>query len=86
MGNAQRGIVIFGLYVSDIKEIKHTTCFRCKPRCRLELEVEDNQIVKVSASPIKKCRRKWAPDLEQSYYMDSISLTSPVFGERVCFL
>ena len=27
------------------KEIKHTICFRCKPRCRLELEVEDNQIV-----------------------------------------
>jgi hypothetical protein len=23
------------------KEIKHTICFRCKPRCRLELEVED---------------------------------------------
>jgi anaerobic selenocysteine-containing dehydrogenase len=36
------------------KEIKHTICFRCKPRCRLELEVEDNQIVNVSTSPIKK--------------------------------
>jgi anaerobic selenocysteine-containing dehydrogenase len=41
------------------KEIKHTICFRCKPRCRLELEVEDNQIVNVSTSPIKKCPRKW---------------------------
>jgi anaerobic selenocysteine-containing dehydrogenase len=36
------------------REIKHTICFRCKPRCRLELEVEDNQIVNVSTSPIKK--------------------------------
>jgi anaerobic selenocysteine-containing dehydrogenase len=55
------------------KEIKHSICFRCKPRCRLEVEVENNQIIKVSTSPIKKCPRKWASDLERFYHPDRLN-------------
>jgi anaerobic selenocysteine-containing dehydrogenase len=55
------------------KEIKHSICFRCKPRCVLDLEVEDNQIVNVSTSSIKKCPRKWASDLERFYHPDRLN-------------
>jgi anaerobic selenocysteine-containing dehydrogenase len=64
------------------KEIKHSICFRCKPRCRLELEVEDNQIVKVSTSPIKKCPRKWAPDLDRFYHQDRLNYPLKRVGEK----
>ena len=64
------------------KEIKHSICFRCKPRCRLELEVEDNQIVNVSTSPIKKCPRKWAPDLDRFYHPDRLNYPLKRVGEK----
>jgi anaerobic selenocysteine-containing dehydrogenase len=64
------------------KEIKHSICFRCKPRCRLELEVEDNQIVKVSTSSIKKCPRKWASDLERFYHPDRLNYPLKRAGEK----
>ena len=64
------------------KEIKHTICFRCKPRCVLDLEVEDNQIVGVSTSSIKKCPRKWASDLERFYHPDRLNYPLKRMGEK----
>ena len=64
------------------KEIKHSICFRCKPRCRLEVEVEDNQVVNLSTSPIKKCPRKWASDLERFYHPDRLNYPLKRMGEK----
>ena len=64
------------------KEIKHSICFWCKPRCRLEVEVEDNRLIKMSTSPIKACPRKYCSDLERFYHPDRLNYPLKRVGDR----
>ncbi|MBI5017607.1 MAG: molybdopterin-dependent oxidoreductase [Deltaproteobacteria bacterium] len=64
------------------KEIKHSLCFWCKPRCRLRVEVEDNRLVRIQGSPIKACPRKYCPDLERFYHPDRLTYPLKRIGDK----
>ncbi|MEW5725450.1 MAG: molybdopterin-dependent oxidoreductase, partial [Thermodesulfobacteriota bacterium] len=64
------------------KETKYSLCFWCKPRCRLEVEVEDNQLVGISRSPIKACPRKYCSDLERFYHPDRLNYPLKRVGDK----
>ncbi len=64
------------------KEVKHSICFWCKPRCRLAVEVEDNRLVKIERSPIKACPRKYCSDLERFYHPGRLNYPLKRRGDR----
>ncbi|MBW1868178.1 MAG: molybdopterin-dependent oxidoreductase, partial [Deltaproteobacteria bacterium] len=64
------------------KETKSSICFWCKPRCRLDVEVEDNRLIKMSTSPIKACPRKYCSDLERFYHPDRLDYPLKRVGDR----
>ncbi len=64
------------------KQIKHSLCFWCKPRCRLRVEVEDNRLVRIQGSPIKACPRKYCSDLERFYHPDRLTYPLKRVGDR----
>ena len=64
------------------KETKSSICFWCKPRCRLDVEVEDNRLIKMATSPIKACPRKYCSDLERFYHPDRLNYPLKRVGDR----
>ena len=64
------------------KETKSSICFWCKPRCRLEVEVENNRLIKMATSPIKACPRKYCSDLERFYHPDRLDYPLKRVGDR----
>lgn len=62
-------------------QIKRSMCFWCKPRCLLDVYVENNRLVKVSESPIKGCPR-WRQATELFYHPERLRYPLKRAGER----
>ncbi len=62
-------------------EVKHSMCFWCKPRCRLEAYVKDGRLLGVSKSPIKGCPR-WSRAREIFYNPTRTTFPMKRMGDR----
>lgn len=67
--------------MADATEVKKAMCFFCKPRCIVNVHVNDERLVKLDPPPMRTCTR-WKTAGEWFYHPDRLKFPLKRTGEK----